>query len=409
MKNKMKVVMAYEFKKLVTSKGFIVATILGPFLIIGMMFISAFAGVNAASGSGKDVHIAIVGDNAAVPSVAGALMQSGWVVDLMNTTDGLNQAVFDGNLNGYCVTDSDYNFSYYSTDTGDMAVTSTLDAIVSECVVSAKLAEAGIDPLFVQQISTNSGIKTFKLSDKDELAEETNSGNDFMMKLLVPMCFGLLIYMSLLLYGQMIGRSVVVEKSSKIVDVLISSVKPSQLLFGKLIGVGLGGLVQYAVWMIFGLIGLKVTKSLEISLGLPFIDFVWLVAFFLFGFVLYGAIYAAIGAASEDEQHMGQLSGPVVIFLIIPIVFLTGITQNPNSILAVVLSEFPLTSPIIMLARLIQGPVPAWQLILCFALMIGCIALFIKMAGKIFRIGIMLSGKSFGFKDMKLWLTADKK
>ena len=115
-----------------------------------------------------------------------------------------------------------------------MAVTSTLDAIVSECVVSAKLAEAGIDPLFVQQISTNSGIKTFKLSDKDELAEETNSGNDFMMKLLVPMCFGLLIYMSLLLYGQMIGRSVVVEKSSKIVDVLISSVKPSQLLFGKI-------------------------------------------------------------------------------------------------------------------------------------------------------------------------------
>lgn len=408
MKNKFKVVFNYEFKKLVKSGGYIIATILGPFLIIAIMGISAFAGASAANmSSDKPVHIAFVAPEKAnaTYAVRDTLIAIGWQVEEASSTDGLDARVFADELDGYCVAGADNSYSWYSDDTGNMGLTSTLESIISESVINARLIEAGIDPALVHQLSEQTTLKTFKLSKEATDAEETDEGSEFLIKLLVPLCFAMLIYMSLLLYGQMIGRSVVTEKSSKIVDVLLSSVRSQDLLLGKLLGVGAGGLIQYSIWMLFGFIGIKVTNMLNINLSLPFMNFVWLAVFFLLGFVLYGLGYAAIGAACEDEQHMGELSYPLVIGLIIPIIFISNISQNPHSTFAVILSEIPLTSPMIMLTRMLQGGVPMWQLVLCIALLVATIWAMLKLSARIFRVGIMQSGKNFGFKDMKLWLT----
>lgn len=408
MKNKFKVVFNYEFKKLVKSGGFILATVLGPFLIIAIIGISALAGANAAKLDSSDtVRIAFVAAEKtnATYAVRDTLTAIGWQVEEASSTDGLDARVFADELDGYCVAGRDGSYSWYSDDTGNMALTSTLESVISESVINARLIDAGIDPLLVRQLSEQTTLKTFKLSQEMSDAEETNEGNEFLMKLLVPLVFAMLIYMSLLLYGQMIGRSVVTEKSSKIVDVLLSSVRSQDLLLGKLLGVGAGGLLQYAIWMLFGIIGIKVTDMLSINLNLPFASFIWLTVFFLLGFVLYGTGYAAIGAASEDEQHMGELSYPLVIGLIVPIIFISNISQNPHSTFAIILSEIPLTSPMIMLTRLLQGGVPMWQLVLSIVILIVSIWGMIKFSARIFRVGIMQSGKNFGFKDMKLWLT----
>ncbi len=408
MKNKLKVVFNYEFKKLVTSKGYIIATALGPFLIIAMLGISAFAGANAASmDSDEPVHIALVAaeKNNATYAVRDTLTAFGWQVEEASSTDGLDARVFADEIDGYCVAGADNSFSWYSDDTGNMGLTSTLESVISESIINARLIDAGIDPVLVRQLSEQTTLKTYKLSQEKSGAEETNESNEFLVKLLVPLVFAMLIYMSLLLYGQMIGRSVVTEKSSKIVDVLLSSVRAQDLLLGKLLGVGAGGLIQYGIWMLFGLIGIKVTDMLSINLNLPFMSFVWLTIFFFLGFILFGLGYAAIGAASEDEQHMGELSYPFIMALIVPLVFISNIAQNPGSTLAIVLSEIPLTSPMVMLTRLLQGSVPVWQLALCIALLLGSIWGMVKLSARIFRVGIMQSGKNFSFKDMKLWLT----
>ena len=135
------------------------------------------------------------------------------------------------------------------------------------------------------------------------------------------MIFSLMIYMSVLLYGQMIGRSVVMEKSSKVVDVLLSSVKPSELMMGKIFGVGLAGILQYGIWILMALAAAFVAQlalGFELPEQLALKNFIYLGVYFILGYVLYGALFAAAGSASEDEQHLGQLSLPIILFLVVP-------------------------------------------------------------------------------------------
>ena len=407
-KSKFGTVLSYEFKKIVCKKSFIIVTILGPFLMAALIIIPSLSSVSSVDRSNETITVGVLSDGSSLTNtVYEALVSSGWNVIESSSEDLLKSSVFSKEIEGYIASDGKGSFGYYSVETGDIYVHSTLESIISNVIVSYRLAEQGLDPQTVFSLMEKTELPSYKLSQKESSAEETNSEGDYLVRLLVPMFFAFTIYIALLLYGQSIGRSVVSEKSSKIVDVLLSSVTPDELLMGKIFGVALSGLLQFTIWIAFALIGVTVFSSLtgfKIPVQLSPVNFVYLGIFFMLGFLLFCSGYGAIGAASEDEQHMSQLSYPFLIFLIAPICFFNRFAMNPNSMFAIVLSEFPFTSPMVMLTRLVNGTVPMWQLVLSIVLLVASIYLVMKLAAKIFRVGILLTGKNFKFADMGRWL-----
>ena len=254
---------------------------------------------------------------------------------------------------------------------------------------------------------------------------------------------GFLIYFFVFIYGTMVMRGVMEEKSNRIVEVIISSVKPFQLLFGKIVGIGLVGLTQIAIWVILGLaittgatafighgsadtviqtqsimsaqgmeqmtaaapaqknITLEIIQMLG-GLNIPLIIFS-LFFYFISGFILYASFYGAIGSATDNDEDAQQMMFPVMMPLIFSIIILFAVAKNPEGSLAFWASMIPLTSPVTMVARIPFG-VPTWQIILSMVIMLGSILGAIWMSGKIYRTGILMYGKKVNFKEIVKWL-----
>jgi len=270
----------------------------------------------------------------------------------------------------------------------------------------ARIVESGVDPALVAKVLSPPSFEVIKL-DKGGV-EKAGGNNAFVEVLLTALVFVMLIYMTVLLYGQMIGRSVVTEKTSKTVEIMLSSVKSRDLMFGKILGLGLASLLQYAVWisMVFllkRLVGPLLGLSLPVGISTD--NLVWLVVFFILAFFLYASAYAALGAASEDEQHLGQMAWPLIMFLMVPLVMISALVTNPDSTLVVVLSLFPLTSPLVMFVRVLVSSPPVWQLVLCIALLVAAVAGTAILAAKIFRVGILMTGKRPTLKEVLHWVT----
>jgi ABC-2 type transport system permease protein len=238
-------------------------------------------------------------------------------------------------------------------------------------------------------------------------------------------------YMMVFIYGMMVMRGVIEEKTSRIVEVILSSVKPFQLMAGKLIGICLVGLTQFVLWVGLSLLAsfiadgiisgmatkevvqagqavmpagggagmfITVLKLLSPQLLLSF------VFYFLGGFFLFGSLFAAIGSAVDQEQDAQQLLWPVTLPLIIPMLLLQNVLLNPNGSLAVFLSIFPFSSPTIMMIRLSATDVPIWQLLLSMALLIGGILACIWIAARIYRTGILMYGKKATIMEIGKWI-----
>jgi ABC-2 type transport system permease protein len=204
--------------------------------------------------------------------------------------------------------------------------------------------------------------------------------------------------MTVLLYGQVIGRSVLTEKTSKTAEIMLSSVRPMDLLFGKILGKGLASLLQYGVWVTLSAGVLKLVGprlGVTIGAGLSMSTLAYLVLFFVLAFFLYCSLYAALGAASEDEQHLGQLALPVVLFLIIPIVLITAIIGTPRAPVIIALSFFPLTAPIVMFLRILVGAATTWEILVSIGLTLVTTAAVIWLSARIFNAGILMTGKRF--------------
>ena len=232
---------------------------------------------------------------------------------------------------------------------------------------------------------------------------EKKKNSDFVTTLMTGLTFAILIYMTVLLYGQVIGRSVLTEKTSKTVEIMLSSVRPMDLLFGKILGKSLASLVQYGIWVtisagVLKLVGPKLGVSIGAGLSIGMLAY--LVLFFVLAFFLYCSVYAALGAAAEDEQHLGQLAWPVVIFLIIPVMLITAIIGTPRAPVIVALSLFPLTSPIVMFLRILVGAATAGEIIVSIGLIIGTTAAVIWLSARIFRAGILMAGKRFSLREV---------
>ena len=271
--------------------------------------------------------------------------------------------------------------------------------------------ELGIDTAKRKQLSTE--IPVLTMLDKEAGSKKTNAGVAYGLSYIC----GFMIYILMLTYGTQVMRGVSEEKINRIAEVIISSVKPFQLMMGKIIGIGAVGITQFSIWLIILFLlykGLPAFLPAEYLSGMSVLFeglegvsitsiIGWFLFYFLGGYLTYAALFAAIGSiVSEDQQEAQSLVFPIMMPIILGFVLMTKAIEDPNSALAVFGSLFPLTSPMVMMGR-ITYDVPTWQLVTSAILLISCFVLLTWLTGKIYRTAILMYGKRPSFKEIMKW------
>lgn len=319
---------------------------------------------------------------------------------------------------------------FYSQDTPSLGVTVGIERMLQRHANALALEENGMDASAIQSLYFNvsTQLETFQGQETSKLG----SG----LKLVFGGAAGYLLFMFIIIYGNMIMRSVIEEKTSRIIEVIISSVKPRALMLGKIFGTTLAGLTQFGIWVILlgafsvlasGFLGVEIGSGLSVAEGaaqlgdndaqemavmvmreiwqLPLTNLV--VMFFLYfigGYLLYASLYAAIGAAVDSETDTQQFLLPILMPLIIAVyVGVFTVIDDPHGTVSQVFSFIPLTSPVVMLMRIPFG-VPMWQQIISVALLFTTFMGTVWFAAKIYRVGILMYGKKPSYKELMKWL-----
>ena len=322
---------------------------------------------------------------------------------------------------------------FYSEDSPSIIVMEKIENRIEEKARNIKLKNSGLDPELIKKlrVNINTNLETFG----GEKTSKLGSG----LKLAFGGAAGYLLFMFIIIYGNMIMRSVIEEKTSRIIEIIISSVKPIQLLLGKIVGTSLAGIAQFVVWVILGGILMTVVSAIfginmaesqiaqnqelingvannpeaqnELLLifqeiqNLPLANLIIMfIFFFIGGYLLYSSLYAAIGAAVDNETDTQQFMLPIIMPLILAMyVGFFTVIENPHGIVSQVFSYIPFTSPVVMLMRIPFG-VPIWQQLLSLLLLFGMFFVTVLFAAKIYRVGILMYGKKPSYKDLYKWL-----
>ena len=428
--NKILLIIQREYLTRVRKRSFLLTTILVPIVIIG--FYAAIIAV-AVSDTSDHEKIAVIDEANLFNGNVESEEKESIDYDLI-TNETAESFKKKYNEKGYSaflyIPQFDIkkpdNIQLHSRSAVSLNIKNKIENKVDKAIEGKRLANENIDPGRYQSIKSDISIEnTLNSSDGEKKSVEG-------VAYAVAFAAGILIYMILLIYGSMVMRGVMEEKTNRISEVMISSVKPFQLMMGKIIGIGAVGITQFVIWIV--LIGLlqftipmlfpalagqipqnateavpmstdagmisKIAEGLQsIPIGLLLFCFLF---YFLGGYLMYASLFAAIGSVSEDQQEAQQLVFPVMMPIILGFVMLTKAIQDPNSGLALFGSLFPLTSPIVMLGRIPFG-VPYTELILSMVLLILFFLFCTWLAGRIYRTGILMYGKKGSWKEMMKW------
>lgn len=324
---------------------------------------------------------------------------------------------------------------YISDNSPSMDFIYKLENIIEDKITKLNIESSGVDYSIIENAKVEANIHLAKFSGEDSVKGLNG------IKVAIGSIFGYLIMMFIMIYGNFVMRSVIEEKTNRIIEIIVSSVKPFQLMMGKILGNSLAGLLQFFIWLVVGVIlyfvaasflGLNMgggttaltevssqvsesdkaefIQTAQIYLQTIMTDLPWvtiLISFFVFfagGYFLYSSIYAAIGAAVDNETDSQQFLMPIIMPLILAVYigFFT-VMDDPHGSVAVVFSFIPFTSPIVMLMRIPFG-VPVWQILLSGILLYGTFLLIVWSAAKIYRVGILMYGKKPSWKELYKWL-----
>jgi len=316
------------------------------------------------------------------------------------------------------------NFTLCSNQQISLSVSKTIENQLEQIIEHQKLKAAGIDLTILSEAESTVRITT-KIITED--GNTTNSQAEASMG--IGFICGILIYMFIFMYGTMVMRGVIEEKTSRIVEVIISSVKPFQLMMGKILGVALVGLTQFALWILLTIAIASVAELMfmdsssftaeldstqqsillselsNLTGGINLVQiFVSFIFYFLAGYLMYSSLFAAVGSAVDAEADTQQFVVPITIPLILAFILIQPIMENPDGPLAFWMSIIPFTSPVIMMVRLPFG-VANWELALSMGVLILSFILTTYLAGKIYRTGILMYGKKTSYKELWKWLT----
>lgn len=401
-----------EYLQRVRSKWFIAATVAMPIFMAAVVVIPAYF---ASKGERAARDIAIVdGTNVLYARVAPALEEGGWTVHeerwRADVVTELRQQAADGLLGGFLLLDEltleTGEAIMYATDRPSTMRQLTLRSTIARAALEYQLEQQGVD---VEAMLRGGELRIEMLSEEGVGIQDA----DFAVAYLGAF----LLYMGILIYAVAVMRATLEEKTSRIVEVIISSMKPWHLMLGKILGVGAVSLTQIGIWLVAGTLlfvtGLPMLIAARPELGtlssisdaLPSVGMLALfVGFFVFGFFMYSGLYAAVGAMCNTDEEAQQAQFPIIMFIIVPILLVMNVIENPMTPMATGLSLFPLFTPILMWARVAGGGVPAWQVGLSFVIMALATVAIAWVAGRIYKVGILMAGKRPTLPELWRWV-----
>ena len=425
----LKLIIRREYLARVKNKAFIVMTFLSPLILVGMVVLIAYlvslnsdvqrvVAINDESGlfksdfrDSKDIRF--------IDLSAISLEEAKIVVEEKEYFGLLHVPEIQGN--------EDPDIQFFAKEAPAFGFLNQIEQVISDKLTNRQLQARGIDVDLIEQSEARVEISIQNFS-----GERTSKLSTY-VKMFFGGAAGYLLMMFIIIYGNMVMRSVIEEKTNRIIEIIISSVKPIHLMLGKIIGTSLAGITQFVIWVILGGIMLSIVAGIA---GVDFLAaqapqqeameqmsdnelrqlvldiaklpmFTLLVSFLIYfigGYFLYSAIYAAIGAAVDNETDTQQFMLPVILPLMLGIyVGFFAVIENPHGIVSTVFSMIPLTSPIVMLMRIPFG-VAWWELAISIGLLVLSIAGVVWLAAKIYRVGILMYGKKPGYKELYKWL-----
>jgi ABC-2 type transport system permease protein len=417
-----------EYLERIRSKAFIIMTMLMPVFMASTILIPAML---SGMKSGGTRRIVLVVNN---PEVAEAVKQqlitpqssppddkaksapkekpSAPQYDITidtNTSDAertaLRQQISERKIDGFqWLSDHDLagrKVVYNAKDVTDFGESIELRNAIQTALTKRQLAQKGMSGAEVENLLKPIDMDSIRIDEGEE-------GASGISVFLVSFTMVMLLYVNMLVYGFAVMRSIIEEKSSRILEVLLSSVTSKQLLAGKIIGVGAVGLTQTLIWLLvalaFSLPGLLASRSILSTPQIPIAGVVAFAVFFILGYFLYATMYAALGSMVNSDQEAQQVQWPAMLPIIFSIVLSTPVLQHPNSSLAFWTSMVPFFAPILMFVRVMAGTPPAWQIILCVALMLVTTWGMLGLSSRIYRVGILMYGKRPTLPELRKWL-----
>ena len=436
MHNKIWTIIKHEYFLKVKSKGFIIGTILFPLgLLIFLGAVSAITYFSLLSNN-ENVKIAI-NDNTKKVATNIIEKDSTKYYASNDKFDILKNKVLQNEIQAAVFLEEDAistgNVQIFINDKSGLNFLDNLRNAIDYEIKNIRLLESGISQETLNEIYASANIKTDKITDKGTIKDDTE------VKTIISYIVGFAMYMMILIYGAQVMQGVIEEKQNRIVEVLASSVTPFQIMFGKVIGIGFVGLTQVLIWItivmatlffagnlltspekINEIIGsMQAMDALDASttemlsmienIGIPDITIAHIIGFlfyFLTGYFIFATLFAAVGSTVDQMQDANSMSMPLSMLVIIPIMLISPTVLNPESTYIAIFSLFPFFAPILMVARIMSINLPEWQIILSIILQIATFLLCLKLAGKVYRSGMLKYGKKASYKDIFNWIKA---
>ena len=416
-----------EFMSRVRKKSFMIMTILGPVLFAAIIFIPGWLAMKG----GDEKAIVILDPGGNFEGIFSSEDKTDFLYNSINDLEEAKASIISGQYDGLLyIPDLDIDHidqvTYYASGNPSLSLVGSLRHKVKLEIENQKLRRSGLDQSVLDQLKANVEVNSINLTDSGE-KESSSIGAS-----IVGYISGFLIYMFIFIYGAMCMRGVIEEKSSRIIEVMVASVRPFDLMMGKVLGIASVGLAQFLLWviltsgiaiaggMLFGVPvdsggmppvttqnpALEEITSIAGAINIPLVLFAF-VFYFIGGYLFYGALFAAVGSAVDSDADAQQFMLPVSMPLIFSIVMLTVVLNDSNGTLATWLSMIPFTAPVVMMVRVTFG-IPVWELILSMLLMIGGFVFMIWVAGRIYRVGILMYGTKVNYKVLAKWFMTNQ-
>jgi ABC-2 type transport system permease protein len=418
-------IISREYLERVRKKSFIIVTLLMPIFMIGMMVAPSLMMLYNTSDQKQVVvidHSSLVADNLyATPEVTFIReegMSKSEACNIYNEESGIFGILYIGQT-----IEARDSVQFITNSPSSMMLEQSIAEQIESIVEREKLKAYDIENLdeILANIETNIELATYTNdgSGEEESMESTSSGVNYILGIVL----GMMLYMIIIIYGQMVLTSVVEEKSSRVIDVMVTSCTPFQLMMGKIMGIAAVALTQIAIWALLilsaskfllpALLSADVAAANDMMLGAALGTvtdtgymatlFVYLTLFILGGFLLYASLYAAAGSAVDSIQDSQQFNSIIMIPVILSIIIMMSVFNDVNSPIAVWASIIPFTAPVVMIARIPFG-IPTWEIVLSLVILYATFLATTYVASKIFRVGIFMHGKRNSWRDLWLWI-----
>lgn len=421
MKKRMKLgkIIKKEYLTIVKKKSFLISTLITPFIMGALIFLPVYL---AQFGMETQKKIAVIDlTKELFPELVKNLdrkLKSGQPVykliqikaireDLNKIKNLLKNKVEEKEYYAYLILPEDIikkrEAEYYSKNVSDLQTIEEISEGITSSIAKLLLKKEGVEPNKVDELMKRVTLKTIKIIKGKE--KKTGFLSEYFgLIFLVSLLFGLMLG-----YGMTIMRNILEEKNARIVEVLLSSTNPFELMMGKIIGIGSAGLTQMLIWIILGMAGFlyasyRFPKPHIMTFNFSFTMVIFFLIFFILGFFLYASIFAIVGAITNTDYEAQQLAGPITWFLIVPFIIAFMTTRNPNGIIPVIFSFIPFFAPIVMFMRISVIQPPFYEILISVITIILTIIFTIWISSKIFRIGILMYGKRPSIKELIRWV-----